>query len=672
MLEVEQGISHAILDALDTGVILLDEQKRVVLWNEWIAKAARISAEAAVGKNIEVLFPQSRLERLNLAMAAALTNGVPSLLTHSLHQGLFPLKTRSGRTLIHDVVVNIVTSGAFKQCLVQILDVTVAAEREIVLRERQNARYAAVVDSAPDVILTLDENGIIQLANPAAQKQFGYTSEELIGQPVSILFPNQMLWENTFSTVVSGVSILQPVGVMALRRDGSSTHLEVSISRWRIEGRSFVTAILRDVNERFAAAEAQLRASQELENLNATLEQRVADRTAQLMQAEEALRQSAKMEAVGQLTGGIAHDFNNFLQSIIGALDLIQRRIAEGRIGEVWRFLDGAKNSANRAAALTHRLLAFARRQPVDPTPVDMNKLIASMEELVRRSMGEAVTMRIIGGEALWLALCDSNQLENALINLCINARDAMPDGGELTIETANVVLDANEAARWDLAHGEYVSLCVNDTGIGMPAEVRARAFDPFFTTKPIGQGTGLGLSMVYGFIRQSEGSVQIDSAMGKGTTIQILLPRYLGKVEDVSAPEQTFKNQHAEQHKIVLVVEDEAMVRLLAVDTLNDLGYRTLEVANGSAALRILQSPQKIDLLVTDIGLPGMNGRQLTDAAREKRPDLKVLFMTGYAEQAASKSFLAPGMEIITKPFTMDVLAMKVREMIESKPRES
>ena len=257
------------------------------------------------------------------------------------------------------------------------------------------------------------------------------------------------------------------------------------------------------------------------------------ERTGQLMQAEEALRQSQKMEAVGQLTGGIAHDFNNLLQGILGALDIVKRRIAEGRIGDLDPFLNGALDSANRAATLTHRLLAFSRRQPVDPRPVDLNELIGTVEELLRRSLGENIDLRVAAGEDLWLVRCDGNQLENALLNLAINARDAMPNGGTVTIDTANKVFDARQARRRDVSPGEYVCLRVSDTGVGMPPSVKARAFDPFYTTKPIGKGTGLGLSMIYGFVRQSDGSVLIDSEPGKGTSIEICLPRYKGDVVD-------------------------------------------------------------------------------------------------------------------------------------------
>ncbi|MEI9994679.1 MAG: PAS domain S-box protein [Rhizomicrobium sp.] len=669
MSEAGQDYSRAIFDALDTGLILLDRKCRVILWNAWFSAMCGVSSDAAAGKTFEQIFPDGKSPRLASAVASAFESGVSSLLTHSLHPSLFPLRTRAGRKLVHDVMVGAVGKAPATLCLIQVVDVTVSAERERVLRDRQNARYDAVVDSAPDVIVTLDEVGTIQLANPAAQSQFGYDSAELVGRSVEILFQDQHSWSEALAAIIAGRPVQQPVEVVARRKDGSITYLEVSFSRWQSEARVFVTAILRDVNERRSAEAARQAAAEALAELNATLEQRVIERSTQLVEAEEALRQSAKMEAVGQLTGGIAHDFNNLLQGIIGALDRVRKRISEGRIGDVDRFLDGAVASANRAAALTHRLLAFSRRQPVDPRPVDANDLIASVEELLRRSIGETIAMSVVPAADLWLVRCDSNQLENALLNLTINARDAMPEGGRMTISTENIVLGQREALQYELPPGEYVSLRVTDTGVGMPPDVRSRAFDPFYTTKPIGQGTGLGLSMIYGYIRQSDGSVRIESAVGKGTMIEILLPRYVGDAAVTAAAEDA-GDSPAGANEVVLVVEDEAVVRLLIVELLNDLGYLALEAHDGQSALRILQSAQRIDLLVSDIGLPGLNGRQLADAARETRPNLKVLFMTGYAEKAAGSAFLASGMEIVAKPFTMDVLATKIREMIESTPR--
>ncbi|RKK01498.1 response regulator [Pseudoroseomonas wenyumeiae] len=382
---------------------------------------------------------------------------------------------------------------------------------------------------------------------------------------------------------------------------------------------------------------------------------------------EEQLRQSQKMEAVGQLTGGIAHDFNNLLTGISGSLELISTCMARGRIQEMERFIEVAQGAATRAAALTHRLLAFSRRQTLDPRPTDANRLVAGMEELVRRTVGPAISLQVVPGAGLWPILIDHHQLENALLNLCINARDAMPEGGRLTIETANRPMDAAEAGALDLPPGAYVSVCVSDTGTGMTPEVAAKAFDPFFTTKPLGQGTGLGLSMIYGFARQSGGQARICSAPGEGTTICLYLPRH----EGASAAEGTGEAPHgmapARRGETVLVVDDEPTVRLLVVEILQDLGYATIEAADGASGLQVLRSDARIDLLVSDVGLPGgMNGRQMVDAAREARPDLKVLFITGYHEDAAlGPSRLAPGTQVLSKPFSMEILADRVRALI-------
>ena len=404
-----------------------------------------------------------------------------------------------------------------------------------------------------------------------------------------------------------------------------------------------------------------------LRELNDTLEARVREAIAEREQAEEQLRQSQKMEAVGQLTGGIAHDFNNLLTGIVGSLDLMQTRINEGRTENLTRYAGLAMASAQRAAALTHRLLAFSRRQPLEAKPVDVNRLVGSMDDLLRRTLGERVRLEVVVAGGLWLTLCDPNQLENAILNLAINARDAMPDGGRLTIETANSFLDDAYVAREiGVRAGQYVCICVTDTGSGMPPDVVAKAFDPFFTTKPIGQGTGLGLSMIYGFAKQSEGNVKIYSETDKGTSVKLYLPRYHGTVEETGTIRgETPRAEHGER---VLVVEDDDTVRALVVEVLGELGYATWEAPDGLAGLRIVQSDARIDLLVTDVGLPGLNGRQLADQARATRPGLKVLFMTGYAENAAFGSgHLEPGMQMITKPFAVDGLANKIRSIIEA-----
>ncbi len=426
-------------------------------------------------------------------------------------------------------------------------------------------------------------------------------------------------------------------------------------------------AFVREVAHRTRMAVERRRAEHELKALAATLESQVAARTAELMQSEAALRQSQKMEAVGQLTGGLAHDFNNLLTGISGSLELLKTRVAQGRLGDADRYVAAAQGSANRAAALTHRLLAFSRRQTLEPWATDVSRLIAGMEDLIRRTTGPAIAVEVAGPAELWNTLVDPSQLENALLNLCINARDAMPGGGRLAIEMDNRWLDEWTARARALAPGPYVSLCVSDTGTGMTPEVAAKAFDPFFTTKPIGQGTGLGLSMIYGFVQQSGGQVRIHSEPGQGTTVCLYLPRHLGMPEKAGTPAELAQAPRARQGETVMVVDDEATVRMLMRDVLDDLGYGVIEAEDGTSGLEILRSATRIDLLITDVGLPGgMNGRQVADAARTPRPGLKVLFVTGYAETAVlSHGHLEPGMHVLTKPFAMEALAGRIKELI-------
>ncbi|UNK41009.1 response regulator (plasmid) [Shinella sp. H4-D48] len=425
--------------------------------------------------------------------------------------------------------------------------------------------------------------------------------------------------------------------------------------------------VLIDIESRRAVEAERDRALVALRALNDTLEQRVEERTAALMQTEAALRQAQKMEAVGQLTGGLAHDFNNILAGVSGSLDLMKTRLTQGRIAEIDRYITGAQGAVKRAAALTQRLLAFSRRQTLDPKPSDINRVVAGMQDLITRSVGPAVAVETVAAGGLWTAFVDVGQLENALLNLCINARDAMPDGGRLTIETGNRWLDERTASQRGVPPGQYVSLCVSDTGSGMSADVVARAFDPFFTTKPIGQGTGLGLSMVYGFAGQSGGAVRIYSEVGKGTMICIYLPRHAGDQQEEEPPVENDPISASDTLGTILVVDDEPLVRMVAVEILEDLGYVVLEAGDGPSALKILQSRPEICLLVTDVGLPnGMNGRQLADVVRETRPELNVLFVTGYAENAVlNHGHLDRGMQVVTKPFSSETLARRVKDLI-------
>lgn len=432
---------------------------------------------------------------------------------------------------------------------------------------------------------------------------------------------------------------------------------------------SLVTTALRGRRRQYEARDRLVDLSQSelrLQNTLETLEQQVEERTAQLRHNEEVLRQSQKMEAVGQLTGGIAHDFNNMLTGIIGSLELLRRRLARGRTDDLESLIDLGVTSANRAAGLTHRLLAFSRRQSLDSKPVEMNTLVVSMGELLQRSIDESIRLEMQLSDQLWVAEADPNQLESALLNLVINARDAMPDGGKLVVTTSNQRLEKPFTdLHSNLTPGDYVTLSVSDNGCGMPQSTINRAFDPFFTTKPIGQGTGLGLSMIYGFSKQSRGHVAIQSDVGEGTTVSLYLPRYGGDLPQ-DLPMDSHHPLFAQHGETVLIVEDDPAVRALVSTVLSDLGYAFVEACDADSAVPIFDSAQRIDLLISDVGLPGMNGRQLAEIGRQYRPGLKVLFITGYAEHAAVRGgFLDSGMQMITKPFTFDLLTAKVREMI-------
>jgi signal transduction histidine kinase/CheY-like chemotaxis protein len=391
---------------------------------------------------------------------------------------------------------------------------------------------------------------------------------------------------------------------------------------------------------------------------------------AALQESEDRLRQAQKMEAVGQLTGGIAHDFNNMLQGIAGGLELMQRRIAQGQPEEAARFVAVAQQSVVRAAGLTHRMLAFARRQALNPRPVEPDTLVRGIAEMIQRTVGPGVQLELRLRDGKWAALCDANQLESALLNLAINARDAMPDGGTLTIATADRPVTAAELSGQDGAEpGDYVEMSVADTGTGMTPDVMARAFEPFFTTKPIGEGSGLGLSQIYGFVRQSGGFIRMESAPGQGTTLRLFLPRHAQfapntVATDAAAPKPASQGVAT---GTVLVVEDEAAVRTQIAEALRDLGCTVIEADDGPAGLLIAQSDDRVDVLVTDIGLPGLNGRQLADAARIARPALPVLLITGYAGTALEDAALPPGIEVIGKPFVLNALTTRVTAMLEA-----
>ena len=524
-----------------------------------------------------------------------------------------------------------------------IYDITTTKRSEAQLRlltETLEVRVAArtqerdrVWNLSRDLLHVIGPDGLYRAANPAWKTLLGYDEADLIGAAAgSFVHPDD------HHAAMERFAILQrgePMGDFDCRmraKDGSYLWINWTV----MPEDDAIYGIGRDVTQR--------------------------------KMLEEQLRQSQKMEAVGQLTGGLAHDFNNMLTGILGGIDMVRRRLAEGRLADVDRFLDAAMQSGQRAAALTHRLLAFSRRQTLDNRPLDVGVLANSMADLLQRTLGEQVSLTIDMAVDLWPAVADDNQLESAILNLAINARDAMPVGGGLSIIGRNVHLTARELTDSDRAEaGDYVEIQVADTGTGMPAEVLAKVFDPFYTTKPLGQGTGLGLSMIYGFVQQSRGHVVIDSEEGRGTTIRLFLPRHVGVLEEaivssyISAPTGTGET--------VLVIEDDTAVRLLVMQVLEELGYQAIETADGRQAVPILESSRHLDLLISDVGLPGLNGRQLAEIAREKRPGLPILFMTGYARQAADQAeFLDGGMEIISKPFDIDQLGRRIGEILQRK----
>jgi hypothetical protein len=527
-------------------------------------------------------------------------------------------------------------AAALRQSEARLRELNADLERRVI--ERTQAR-GLTWQVSPDLMGALNDRGYFETSNPAWKTVLGWSEEEVASMSIF-----ELLHPDDVERTRAGFELTQQ-GQPAIRfpnryrrKDGDYRW----ISWVGVPEEGMVYCSGRDITE-----------------------EKIAE--AELARTQEALRQSQKMEAIGQLTGGIAHDFNNLLAGIAGNLELLERRLAQGRPAGIERYINAAQDSARRATALTQRLLAFSRRQTLDPKPINVNRLIGGMEELIRRTTGPSVELEIVGAGGLWQARIDASQLENALLNLCINARDAMPHGGRITIETANKWLDERAAKERDLPRGQYISVCVTDTGTGMPADVIAQAFDPFFTTKPIGQGTGLGLSMIHGFVRQSGGQVRIYSEVDAGTTVCLYFPRHVG---DADAVEEAEVPRPADQGhgETVLIVDDEPAVRMLMAEVLEEAGYRTIEANDGPAGLKVLQSNARVDLLVTDVGLPGgMNGRQVADAARATRPDLKVLFVTGYAENAAiGNGYLDAGMQVITKPFVIAAFANKIREMMD------
>jgi len=458
-----------------------------------------------------------------------------------------------------------------------------------------------------------------------------------------------------------GGSVLPTLVNLSERRDAKGSLLYIRMMVFKATDR-------RRYERELLAARAEAQASAKtVQELNEQLQSQIAQVEAAHKQSEELLRQAQKMEAIGQLTGGIAHDFNNLLAGITGSLEFLDRRLEQGRIESLPRYVSAARGAAKRAATLTHRLLAFSRRQQLEPQATDINRVISDLEDMLHRSLGPAVRLEVIGAASLWSTVIDRNQLENAVLNLCINARDAMPEGGTVTIETSNKWLDHQVAIQRDMSPGQYVALCVTDTGTGMTPEVLGRAFDPFFTTKPSGVGTGLGLAMVHAFARQAGGQVRIYTELGKGTTICIYLPRHRGPAVESEAPAATTGSWQALHAETILIVDDEPTVRMMVSEAMTEAGYHIVEAADGPTALKLLETSARFDLLITDLGLPGgIRGEQLANTARKIRNNLKTIFVTGYAENAVLEhGLLAPDSRVLTKPFSIEALLRAVSSLL-------
>jgi len=762
---------ESVFDILDVGIIVLDGHGRIALWNDWMVVASQVSSELAVGKNICDLFPSLSNTRLPAAIDDALQVGSSSVLTHSLNR-LLPLRGGDGLSLLHNIVVRPLAAKEFPCCVLQISDVTVAVNRERVLRDRQNARYHAIVDSAPDAMITTGLDRTIHWVNGAAERVFGYAATELLGQSIDILLdqPETVLAGFTGDAVDLNVAAVQVGG---RRKHGGAAHFEVSFGRWQADERVFVTTIWRDVTEGLAA-EAALRESEgryralleavpqlvwtcgpdggcdyfnpqwqaytgapeqehfgwgwlkavhqsdrdgfeaawkssvatgnvfdndarlcradgshrwfklrsipvraaggkitrwfgtateitdlveardTLQRSNEELEAVVAERTREREVVLKQLHESQKMESIGQLTGGVAHDFNNLLAVILGSLSLLKKGISDDP--RTSRLLEGAIQGAERGATLTKRLLAFARRQELKLEAVEVQQLIPDLLDFLRQSVGPTISIAVDIPPDLHPIQIDANQFELALMNLAVNARDAMPTGGTLTISGHDESGGAHSGLPKDLPRGDYVRISVADTGVGMNEATLTKAMEPFFTTKGIGKGTGLGLSMVHGLTAQSGGSMQIASQPGKGTVVSLWIPR--ARRQDVrqvhhQAPAAPVSREGRGSR--ILVVDDDSLVSMNTAYMLMDLGHSVVEAPSGAHALRLLETDAQFDVVITDYAMPGMSGHELATKIRQVHPKLPVIIATGYAELPAHVTLGFPRLD---KPYTQQQMA--------------
>jgi PAS domain S-box-containing protein len=638
-LEETERRFRLLVDAVtDYAIFMLDPAGNVMSWNPGAQRIKGYAAEEILGRHFSQFYTDEDRRK-----------GVPrDALAKAEQSGKFELEgwrvRKDGSTFWASVVINAIRdeSGNLLGFAKVTRDVTERMKAQEAIRE--NAEMARdIIASALDAFIQIDERGEIAEWNKQAEAIFGWSRAEALGKELaSLIIPladqaRHREGLERFRRTGEGPIVGRRLELEALRRDGKQISVELGITALRRRESYVFNVFVRDMTEK-KAVEAQL-------------------------------RQAQKMEAIGHLTGGVAHDFNNLLTVVIGNIEHLGRRLGPGH--DLERHVAGALRGASRAALLTERLLAFSRRQPLSPQVMSANKLVVGMSELLRRTLGETISIETVLAGGLWPAFVDANQLENALINLAVNARDAMPEGGRLTIETANSYLDEEYANRHggDVHPGQYVGIFISDTGTGMSKEVAAQAFEPFFTTKDPGEGTGLGLSQVYGFVKQSEGHVKIYSELGQGTTVKLYLPRHLGSADEDEDVVPARAVPRARRGETVLVVEDDPDVREYTLEMVSELGYRALSAADGPSALRLLDANSDVNLLFTDVVLPGgMNGRGLAEEAMRRRPKLKLLFTTGYARNAiVHQGRLDPNVEVVFKPFTYAQLASKIRRALDS-----
>ncbi len=651
---VSDPVFGTVFDTVDIGLVVIDSEGRIVCWNEWMARIARRPAQEVLGKSFYDIFPDVRRTRLPGVIEDAFQVGSSSILTHTLN-ALLPLQGEGGDPLLHNIVVRPVSSAHANYCLLQITDVTVAVTRERVLRERQNARYHAIVDLSPDAIITIDDSRNIHWVNGAVDHVLGYGHSELLGQKLDVLLEP----DNPLLPALAESSAEQKadtaISVIGRYKSGKTGYFDVSLGHWRADQRDFVTTIWRDVTERVAASAALRDARDALQESNDELESRVEERTREREIALRQLHESQKMESIGQLTGGVAHDFNNLLAVILGSLSLLKKTVPDDP--RISRLLDRAIQGAERGATLTTRLLAFARRQELKVEFVALQKLIPEMLDFLRHSVGPNIAIHVKVSSEVSAIEVDANQLELALINLAVNARDAMPQGGSLTIACHN----EENGKSVGLPRDPFVCIAMTDTGEGMSEATLARAQEPFFTTKGIGKGTGLGLSMVHGFTAQSGGAMRIRSQPGEGTTVTMWLPRAKQGAKAAGAVTQVGPVKEARGLR-VLLVDDDILVSMGAADMLLDLGHSVTEAQSGAHALKLLESDAPFDIVVTDYAMPGMNGFELAQRIKAKNPKLPIILATGYAELPADRSI---DFGHLSKPYTSTDLASALEKAV-------